>query len=82
MEHVIDVRQGDVYSPINEGEKFDLIFWNVPFDLTNRELSTLEMSLCDPEYQATKKYLLNAPKYLKPRGRLLMGFVRHKRVYI
>ena len=74
LEHVVEVRQGDVYSPINKGEKFDLIFWNVPFESKNMELSTLEMSLYDFEYQATKKYLLDAPKYLKPGGRLLMAF--------
>lgn len=72
----IEVRQGDVFSAIRPEEKFDCIFWNVPFGLVpkNRILSALEHAVFDPGYQSIRAYLEKGPSHLKTNGRLLIGY--------
>lgn len=73
-ESEIDVRKSDVYSSIKKSEKFDVIFWNHPFDDKKREkIDDLGKSIFDPEYKATEKYISGAKKYLRRGGRLLLG---------
>lgn len=71
----IDVRAGNVYSAIKAGEKFDKIFWNSPFGfIKEKNISDLEKSVFDPGYISTKKFVLNAKKYLKKDGKVYIGF--------
>lgn len=72
----IDVRHGDVFDPIRPDERFDLIFWNVPFAWMEPELqpTDLQKSTFDPGYRATRRYVTEGPRYLKPGGRLTLGF--------
>ncbi len=71
----ISVRQGSVFEPIADDEKFDLIFWNVPFmHIEKEDLSLLEKALFDPNYEALESYLKGAKQHLTPNGRLLIGF--------
>lgn len=75
MGNQVEVRQGDVYSAVRSGERFDTIFWNTPFGLVeNQNLSDLEKAVYDPGYKATERFITEAPLYLKPGGRLLIGF--------
>ena len=70
----ITILEGDVFEPLTD-EKFDIIFWNTPFAFTNLKNPTfLEKSVLDPEYKSTKKFIEEAEKYLKPDGRLVIGF--------
>lgn len=71
----IEVRVGDVYSAIKAGEKFDKIFWNSPFGFIKRKnISNLQKSVFDPGYISTKKFILDAKKYLKKDGKVYIGF--------
>lgn len=72
----MEVRQGDVFSAIRSEEKFDCIFWNVPFGLVpkNQTLSPLEHSVFDPDYKSIRAYLEKGPSHLKAHGRLLIGY--------
>lgn len=75
LEDKIDVRQGNLYKPLKKKEKFNAIFWNIPFGLVkNIKLSPLEKSVFDENYQSTKKFIAEASKYLKKNGRIYIGF--------
>jgi release factor glutamine methyltransferase len=52
---IAEAREGDVFDPIGGGERFDLVFWNIPFALVQegRELTPLQRSTLDPGYAAT-----------------------------
>lgn len=41
LKKVIEVRKGDVYRPLNNYEKFDIIFWNTPFGLIKKKISLI-----------------------------------------
>ena len=71
----IEVRQGDVYSTLKPEEKFDTIFWNTPFGfVADENLSDLEKSVYDTQYESTEKFIKEARAHLKEGGRILIGF--------
>lgn len=76
LKYMVDVRQGNVFQPIRDDEKFDTIFCNVPFGLVaeNRRLSMLARAVFDPSYRFLRQFITGGPRYLKPGGRLIIGF--------
>ncbi|HEU4883169.1 MAG TPA: methyltransferase [Longimicrobium sp.] len=73
----MEVREGDVFSPLRAGETFDLIFWNVPFGYVEPgscDPTPLQRSCLDPGYEATRRYIHQGRGHLKPGGRLILGF--------
>lgn len=75
LENTIDIRHGDVYDPLQPNEKFNVLFWNVPFELTDRgEISDLEKSVLDPGYKSISRFIKEASQHLEPNGRLYIGF--------
>ncbi len=67
----------DVYSALDESERFDMIFWNYPFAMTPRkldEMSMLQKACADPQYQHLDKYCRDARRFLAPGGRLWIAF--------
>jgi predicted RNA methylase len=73
----IDTRVSDIYSAIRADEKFDVIFWNIPFCHINRDrkdLSFLEQAAFDPEHKLLERYLAEGQAHLKTRGRLYLGY--------
>lgn len=75
LQERVEVRESDVYSAVKADEKFDTIFWNTPFGLVkNEKLTDLEKSVYDLGYEATERFVKEAHRYLKPGGRLLIGF--------
>jgi tetratricopeptide (TPR) repeat protein/methylase of polypeptide subunit release factors len=76
LEDVVDVRHGDIYSCITEGERFDAIFWALPvahIDRSREELSELERTVFDPNYEILDRFVGGARPFLKPEGRVLFG---------
>jgi methylase of polypeptide subunit release factors len=69
---------GDVYkAPVTAGKTFDIIFWDPPFSrgaLSLREHTQLERAVWDPGYEGLIQYLARAREFLKPAGRLLLGW--------
>jgi len=59
-------------------KKFDLIFWNFPYALSNKsydEFDEIERTLFDPGYLLFEKYIRSAGEYLTPNsGRVFIGF--------
>lgn len=73
----MEVREGDIFAPLRPGETFDLIFWNVPFayvEPDSVELTPLRRSTLDPGYEATRRFIHQGGRHLKPGGRLVLGF--------
>ncbi|MDO8565783.1 MAG: tRNA (adenine(22)-N(1))-methyltransferase TrmK [Candidatus Moranbacteria bacterium] len=75
LEERVSVRFGNLYSALEEGEKFDTIFWNVPFGLVSESgLSDLEKSIYDSGYQSIERFVIEAKRHMNSPGRLLIGF--------
>jgi methylase of polypeptide subunit release factors len=74
MRSRISVRTGDVYGPIKPDEKFDTIFWNVPFVFAKssdikRELEQLQSeSGSDPEMKAALERLPHELQHMDIKG--------------
>jgi methylase of polypeptide subunit release factors len=69
---------GDVYeASVTAGKTFDIIFWDPPFSrgaLSLREHTQLERAVWDPGYEGLSQYISRAREFLKPAGRLLLGW--------
>jgi GTP cyclohydrolase II len=76
LEGRISVRQGDVLDAMRSYDKFDLIFWALPFGFLDPgvEINLEEAQVFDPGYRALRKLLLTAKNHLLANGRLLLGF--------
>jgi release factor glutamine methyltransferase len=83
LQSKVDIRLGYIFQPV-KGEKFDLIFWNIPFGYVDADLkseiglchriSELEKSVFNPYYNFLHDYLNEGFDYLKPNGMLQLGF--------
>tara|TARA_Y100000034_G_scaffold136573_1_gene213913 strand:+ start:4714 stop:5388 length:675 start_codon:yes stop_codon:yes gene_type:complete len=75
LNHKVKVLMGDVYGPLSKDDKFDLIFWNIPFCYTESEnIRLVEKLLFDPKYASIKRFFVEANKHLKKDGRLIFEF--------
>lgn len=73
----VDVRQGDLFSPLQQDERFDTVFWDFPFVFASEEErldSTLSGAVFDPGYSNARRFLLGATAHAKPRGRIVVSF--------
>jgi len=72
----IDVREGDLFAALRPDERFDLIFWNFPFGWVEPglERTPLQRSTLDPGYGDCRRYVEEGRRWLKPGGRLTLGF--------
>lgn len=72
----ITVLHGDVYEPLAATDRFDTIFWNVPFHFVPEDypLTDLDRAVFNPGYESTIRFVREAKQHLKPGGRLLIGF--------
>jgi len=82
LSQTITVRQGDIFDAV-PGEKFDIIFWNIPFgywdesakdnpDISN--MKNLAKAAFDPKYKHLSRYLKEGFDYLNVGEGLLVGF--------
>ena len=76
LQALVDVRLGSVFAPVSESEKFDVIYWNAPFQYIPEGISRnmLQLATGDIAYQGLAEYLTKGCRYLKPDGRLFLGF--------
>jgi release factor glutamine methyltransferase len=73
----VDARHSDLFDSLSGSERFDVVYWNsnfteVPEDFVNE--TDLHHAFFDPGYQTHRRYLVEAPRHLSERGRLLLGF--------
>ncbi|MFA6341189.1 MAG: methyltransferase [Candidatus Paceibacterota bacterium] len=75
LENRMEVRLGDIYDALTKNERFDSIFWNVPFGLVDeKELSDLTKAIYDPGYKSTERFIKEGHLHLKAGGKILIGF--------
>jgi len=66
----LDVRQGDMFAPLMEGERFDLVVFNLP--LMDKPVENLaEVALCDPAGELLIRFLQGLPEVTKSTGMAL-----------
>ncbi|MGE3556365.1 MAG: GTP cyclohydrolase II RibA [Candidatus Obscuribacterales bacterium] len=72
----VQVIESDVLDAVPKEKKFDYIFWAMPFGFLDpgSPVSAEGRQVFDPGYRAITKFIATAKDYLKPNGRLLMGF--------
>jgi len=65
---------GNLFGPV-AGNKYDSIFWNMPFNRTqDKSPSIEELAIVDPGDRFKTEFIQKARLHLKPNGRLLLGF--------
>ena len=68
------IRHGSLFKPIKKGEKFDIIFWNHPFNRTSYKTKDILLrSGLDHNYADLKGYFMEAKKHLTTSGMVLLG---------
>ncbi len=73
LNHIIEVRKGDLFEPIKE-ERFDLIVFHHPFFCDEpTKGSGLETAIMD-DGGIIRRFLTDAKTYLKPEAKLLLPF--------
>jgi GTP cyclohydrolase II len=72
----IEAATGDVLDGVNNNKRFDSIFWALPFGFLDPGASVTlqERQVFDPGYRSIRKFFQTAKEFLKPNGRLLIGF--------
>lgn len=74
LRHIIDVREGDLFQPMREGERFDLIVFHHPFFCEKPTRgSGIETAIMD-DGGLIRRFLSNAKTYLEPEGKLILPF--------
>jgi release factor glutamine methyltransferase len=69
-------RISDIFDHINSLERFDLIYWNMPFMPIEEDYNyqnVLERGLFDPGYELTNRFLTQAKDFLNPNGKVILG---------
>jgi release factor glutamine methyltransferase len=74
LQHPIDIREGDLFSVVHPGERFNLIVFNPPYVPTPQDESLgrwfdLATSGGPDGLQVTAQFLRAVSRYLAPRGR-------------
>ncbi|MEU7530718.1 methyltransferase [Saccharothrix sp. NPDC042600] len=72
----VSCRLGDLFAPLAEEERFDVVYWHsnnvwTPPALTPEHVH--ELAYVDPGYDAHKRFFRDARAHLAPGGRVLLG---------
>lgn len=73
----LTVLEGDMFSPLNKEQLFDVIFFNIPFchrNCTVEDLSLLGKSLYDPGHEILHRFLFEGGKHLNESGKMLLTY--------
>lgn len=76
VEERLGVLESNVFDNFPKSKKYDSIFWAMPFGYVeeDEEMDVVDLQTFDPGYRAIKQFFETAQNYLKPNGRLLIGF--------
>jgi release factor glutamine methyltransferase len=73
----VRVVKGDLFEALQPDERFDLVFWNSSFvepPAGHVNEGEFDRAFFDPDYRTHERFLREAPRYLRPSGRLVLGF--------
>jgi len=72
----IEVRQGDLFGPIKQKERFDVILFNAPYlpseEWEEQDLASKAWAGGSIGRKVIDRFIREAPKYLKKNGRILL----------
>lgn len=69
----VDFRQGDLFAPLHPGERFDVVFWNVPV-FGEKPEDDLDRAVTSENYECLDRFLAGGRARLRPEGLLCVGF--------
>lgn len=72
----VNARSSDLFQEVDESERFDTIFWNVPWGKPTEEYDgggPLHKAVLDPGYLLQRRYITEGLERLTPHGSLLLG---------
>jgi release factor glutamine methyltransferase len=72
-----DARHSDLFTQLDEHERFDTIFWSSNYVLAPPEYQYQNMherAYVDPGYRTHRRFLEEAPRWLAPHGVVLLHF--------
>ena len=64
---------GDLFETVPSGHQFHLIFFNAPW-VVSRARNRAELAIHDEDQRILRRFFDQVPQYLKPEGRLLLGY--------
>lgn len=64
---------GDLFEPVPDGHCFDLVIFNAPW-VISRARNRAELAIHDEGQQILQRFFDEVPQYLKPEGRILLGY--------
>ena len=64
---------GDLFEPVPDGHRFDLVIFNAPW-VVSRARNRAELAIHDEEQRILRRFFDDVPRYLKPDGRILLGY--------
>lgn len=65
----------DLFDAVPKNEKFDTIYWNIPWNARGRSQPTsLEKSCFDPNFKSFRRFLSGVRNHLFANGRVIIGF--------
>ncbi|WP_331375730.1 class I SAM-dependent methyltransferase [Sinorhizobium chiapasense] len=73
----VGVIESDIFSNIPPGRKFDVIFWNHPWNFAPENfefINDVERGAFDPGYSLLERFLSEGRDFLTERGKILLGF--------
>lgn len=69
----LEIRIGNMFDVVKEGEKFTKIFFNAPY-FNRKPKDELEKAVFDEDYKVMEAFLKDAKKHLARNGNVLIGF--------
>lgn len=73
----LEARESNVFSNIRKDEKFDLIFWNIPWAKipdNYRNLNPEDYGVFDVEHNAVSEFIIKGKDFLNPGGFIYLFF--------
>ena len=67
------LQSGDLFDPLPAGQRFNLIIFNAPW-VVSRARNRAELAIHDEDQRILRRFFDDAPQYLKPEGRILLGY--------
>ena len=67
------LQSGDLFDPLPAGQRFNLIIFNAPW-VVSRARNRAELAIHDEGQQILQRFFDEVPQFLKPEGRVLLGY--------
>lgn len=71
LENVVTVLEGDLFSPLNSADKFNVILFTPPY-MTGKAGTAFDHALYDPDKELIKRFFNKAREFIKPDGYVQM----------